>query len=67
MTTAAKNELISRLNNTFRGPGRAAAVNEVLTADQYPEYLAGILAETPGADEVEAVFAWSVRRGRIWE
>ena len=67
MTTADKNTLISRLNNTFRGPGRAAAVNEVLTADQYPEYLAGILAETPGADEIDAVYAWSVRRGRIWE
>ena len=67
MTTAAKNELIGRLNATFSGPGRAAAVNEVLTPDAYPEYLAGILAETPGADEVEAVYAWSCRRGRMWE
>jgi hypothetical protein len=60
-------EMISRLDAMFRGPGRAAAVNEVLTAAEYPEYLKGILMEAPGVDEIEAVVEWSVRRGRIWE
>jgi len=60
-------EMISHLETIFKGPGRAAAVNEVLTASKFPEYLKGILAETPGVDEIRAVVDWSVRRGRIWE
>lgn len=59
--------MISHLETIFKGPGRAAAVNEVLTAAKFPEYLKGILDETPGVDEIRAVVDWSVRRGRIWE
>lgn len=60
-------EMISHLETIFKGPGRAAAVNEVLSAAKFPEYLKGILQETPGVDEIRAVVEWSVRRGRIWE
>jgi len=59
--------MIFHLETIFKGPGRAAAVNEVLSAAKFPEYLKGILAETPGMDEISAVVSWSVRRGRIWE
>ena len=67
MTAETKKRIISRLENTFTGAGRAAAVNEVLTADQYPEYLAGILAEAAGVDTETALTEWSIRRGRMWE
>lgn len=60
-------EMISHLETIFKGPGRAAAVNEVLSAAKFPEYLRGILQEVPGADEIRAVVEWSVRRGRMWE
>jgi hypothetical protein len=60
-------EMISHLETIFEGPGRAAAVNEVLTAAKFPEYLKGILEEVPGVDEIKAVVEWSVRRGRVWE
>jgi hypothetical protein len=67
MTTETKNRIISRLESTFTGAGRAAAINEVLTAAQYPEYLAGILAEAEGIDLEAALTDWSIRRGRMWE
>jgi hypothetical protein len=59
--------ITARLETIFSGPGRAAAVNEVLTALKHPEYLAGIMAESPGLGEIEAVTRWSIRRGRLWE
>jgi len=59
--------MIDRLEKKFSGPGRAAAINEVLSAAKYPKYLKGILESTPTASEVESVISWSVRRGRMWE
>jgi hypothetical protein len=59
--------MVSKLETIFSGPGRAASVNEVVTAAKYPEYLKGILMELPGVEEIEAVVSWSVRRGRMWE
>lgn len=59
--------MIDTLEKKFRGPGRAAAVNEVLTAAKYPEYLKGILEAIPSKEEIESVLTWSVRRGRVWE
>jgi len=67
MTTATKARIISRLEAEFNGAGRAAAVNEVLTADEYPAYLAGILEEAGTVDVEEALTEWSIRRGRMWE
>jgi hypothetical protein len=67
MTAETKKRIISRLESTFSGAGRAAAINEVLTADTYPEYLAGILAEADGMDAETALIEWSIRRGRMWE
>ena len=67
MTTSQKNRIIEKLESVFSGPGRAAAVNEVLTCEQYPEYLAGILAEAAGIDLETALTGWAVRRGRMWE
>ena len=67
MTTETKKRIIDKLETVFSGAGRAAAINEVLTADQYPEYLAGILAEAAGVDLEEALTGWAVRRGRMWE
>jgi hypothetical protein len=59
--------MIDKLEKKFAGPGRAAAVNEVLSAAKYPKYLKGILESTPTKSEIEAVMAWGVRRGRAWE
>jgi len=59
--------MIDKLEKVFAGPGRAAAVNEVLTAAKYPKYLRGILSATPRGSEIEAVMAWSAKRGRMWE
>jgi hypothetical protein len=59
--------MIDKLEKVFAGPGRAAAVNEVLTAAKYPKYLTGILESTPRGSEIEAVMAWSAKRGRMWE
>jgi hypothetical protein len=59
--------MIDRLSEMFSGAGRAAAINEVITAAKYPEYLAGILREVPTKSEMEAVISWSARRGRMWE
>jgi hypothetical protein len=67
MTAETKTRIIATLESTFTGAGRAAAVNEVLTADTYPEYLAGILAEAEGVDAETALTEWSIRRGRMWE
>ena len=67
MSAALKNAIIARLEAAFHGPGRAAAVNEVLTADRYPEYLAGILADSAGLGLEEALVSWGLRRGRMWE
>jgi hypothetical protein len=67
MTAETKNRIIQTLESTFAGAGRAAAINEVLTADAYPEYLAGILAEAAGVDTETALTDWSIRRGRMWE
>jgi len=60
-------KMVGKLESIFSGPGRAASINEVLTAAKYPEYLRGIMTESPGVEEIEAVVAWSVRRGRMWE
>jgi hypothetical protein len=59
--------MIDDLEKKFAGPGRAAAVSEVLSAAKYPKYLKGILESTPTKSEIEAVMAWSSRRGRMWE
>jgi len=67
MTTEAKTRIINRLEAVFSGPGRAAAVNEVLTCERYPEYLSGILAQAGGENEEAALLAWATRRGQIWE
>lgn len=58
---------ISRLEAIFSGPGRAAAVNEVISAAKYSEYLKGILSESRDTDEFNALMEWSIRRGRMWE
>ena len=67
MTTEMKNAIVARLTAVFHGPGRAAAVNEILTADAYPAYLAGILAESAGLGVEDAMVGWGLRRGRLWE
>jgi hypothetical protein len=67
MSVETKTRIIATLEATFAGAGRAAAINEVLTAAQYPEYLAGILAEAEGIDLETALTDWSIRRGRMWE
>ena len=67
MSAELKNAVIARLESLFSGPGRAAAVNEILTADAFPDYLAGILADSAGMSTEEALVGWGIRRGRIWE
>ena len=67
MSAEIRNAVIALLESEFSGPGRAAAVNEILTADRYPEYLAGILADSAGLSLEAALIGWGIRRGRMWE
>ena len=67
MTTATKTTLIEKLTERFAAnvAAKAAAINEVLTAATYADYFAEIVADS--ATPAEALLAWSIRRGEVWE
>lgn len=68
MTTATRQRLTARLTERFQGsPALAAAVNELNTCADYPEYLSGILTEMGDDDVEQAVYTWAELRGQIWE
>ena len=65
MSSAVKNTLISRLTSQFKNTtARAAAINEVLTAAKYASCYQAISGNA--ADPVEALYAWAVARGNLW-
>ena len=65
MTTSIKDDLIGRLTSRFDNQtARAAAINEVLAAYDYPTAFAAIVGDA--ADAVEAILGWAIRRGELW-
>ena len=59
-------EVERRLSYLFRGVGLAAALSEVQTAQQFPQYLDGIVKSIRCPPDV-ALLVWGIRRGSIWE
>ncbi len=59
-------EVERRLSYLFRGVGLAAAVSEIRTAQQFPEYLDAIV-QNIGCPPDVALLVWGIRRGSIWE
>jgi len=65
MTAKMKSILIERLTVRFENiTARAAAVNEVITADKYAVFFDVI---TRGSrNPLETLYRWAVARGEIW-
>ena len=59
-------EICDRLTTLFVGVGRAAALSEVDTARQFPQYLDSIVQNLRCPPDV-ALLVWGIRRGSIWE
>jgi hypothetical protein len=64
MSSKIKESVIRRLKRVFSSKvALAAAINEVLTADKYPAYLAGIVV---GGHVERELMIWAVKRGGLW-
>jgi hypothetical protein len=60
---------VEQLRRKIREPVRhptalAAALSEILSCEQYPQYFQAILREYPDASPFDAVFKHAVRRAR---
>jgi hypothetical protein len=66
--TSFLDQAIQILREYFQGSHSAcsAAVSEVYSFCQYPEYSAAIRIETGMDDDLEAVICWAKRRGEVW-
>ena len=59
MSNEIKKQLIEKLTKRFSNVAAlAAAINELNTMQEYPEYLENIN---------EDIFTWCEKRGKIWE
>lgn len=47
------------------GAGLAAALSELVSMQQYPPYLEGVIGET-GLPPYQAALQWAIRRGQLW-
>ncbi len=67
MTAKIKQTLKARLTERFKSAvAFAAAWNEILSAEKYPSYLAGIIEQNTRQTLTDALFAWAERRGNLW-
>lgn len=63
MTKETKDRITKKLEKRFsRQTALAAAINELLTMIEYPEYLEAICAATE-----QEIYNWCEIRGKLWE
>lgn len=65
MADDVERRLVLALND--QPTGLAAAIAEVRSCRQFPEYLRGILPHFPDGKPIDkALFLWALRRAEIW-
>ena len=59
-------EIESRLSCVFRRAGLAAALSEIKTCREFPQYLEGIVESLKCSPDI-AKLIWAMQRGNQWE